>query len=73
MKNECNLSLKKAKFQHADINSEAKIQERFDWIRNWDETDMDFRKYCVFLDESAFHIDMKRFMAWSKKKDLLLW
>ncbi|KAG0947461.1 hypothetical protein G6F57_002319 [Rhizopus arrhizus] len=48
-------------------NSEAKIQERFDWIRKWDETDMDFRKNCVFLDESAFHINMKRTMAWSKK------
>jgi hypothetical protein len=28
---------------------------------------MDFRKNCVFLDESAFHINMKRTMAWSKK------
>ncbi|KAG1046675.1 hypothetical protein G6F43_010849 [Rhizopus delemar] len=67
MKNECNLSLKKAKFQPVDRNSEAKIQERFDWIPKWDETDMDFRKNCVFLDESAFHINMKRSMAWSKK------
>lgn len=67
MKNECNLSLKKAKFQPVDRNSEAKIQERFDWIRKWDETDTDFRKNCVFLDESAFHINMKRSVAWSKK------
>ncbi|KAL1936649.1 hypothetical protein VTP01DRAFT_783 [Rhizomucor pusillus] len=67
VKNECNLSLKKARFQPVDRNSEAKIQERLDWVRRWDMADIDFRKNCVFLDESAFHINMKRSMAWSKK------
>jgi hypothetical protein len=28
---------------------------------------MDFLKYCVFLDESAFYINMKRTRASSKK------
>lgn len=28
---------------------------------------MDFTTNCVFLDESAFHINLKRGMAWSKK------
>jgi hypothetical protein len=28
---------------------------------------MDFMSNCVFLDESAFHINLKRSMAWSKK------
>ncbi|KAL1926038.1 hypothetical protein VTP01DRAFT_7131 [Rhizomucor pusillus] len=37
------------------------------FVRKWDMTDIDFRKNCVFLDESAFHINMKRSMAWSKK------
>ena len=31
------------------------------------KTDMDFTRNCVFLDESAFHINLKRSMAWSKK------
>ncbi|KAL1927158.1 hypothetical protein VTP01DRAFT_5121 [Rhizomucor pusillus] len=48
-------------------NSEAKIQERLEWAHKWEKTDMDFRKNCVFLDEFAFHINMKRSMAWSKK------
>ncbi|CEG81748.1 hypothetical protein RMATCC62417_15909 [Rhizopus microsporus] len=28
---------------------------------------MDFRTNCVFLDESAFHINLKCSMVWSKK------
>ncbi|KAG1444656.1 hypothetical protein G6F56_010210 [Rhizopus delemar] len=28
---------------------------------------MDFNSNCVFIDESAFHINLKRTMAWSKK------
>lgn len=63
MKNECDLSLKNAKFQPVDSNSEAKIHKQFDRIRKWDETDMDLRKHYVLLDESAFHINMKRSMA----------
>ncbi|KAL1932979.1 hypothetical protein VTP01DRAFT_8657 [Rhizomucor pusillus] len=63
---QCNLTLKKARFQSVDGISEAKIQEHLDWVRRWETTDMDFRKTCVFLDGSAFHINMKRSMAWSK-------
>lgn len=57
---------KKAKLHPLDRNIEAKIQEWFDWVRRWDKTDMDYRKNCVFLDESAFHINVKRSMVWSK-------
>ncbi|KAL1930110.1 hypothetical protein VTP01DRAFT_1264 [Rhizomucor pusillus] len=59
--------LKEARFQPVDRNSEDKIQERLDWVCKWNNTDMDFRKNRVFLHESAFHISMKRNMAWSKK------
>ncbi|KAG1314898.1 hypothetical protein G6F64_001108 [Rhizopus arrhizus] len=50
-----------------DRSSEEKIQERSDWIRKWENTDRDFTRNYVFLDESAFHINLKRSMAWSKK------
>ncbi|KAG0738212.1 hypothetical protein G6F57_012394 [Rhizopus arrhizus] len=63
----CNLSLKKARLQPIDRNSEEKIQERLDWVRKWEKTDMDFTRNCFFLDESAFHINLKRSMAWSRK------
>ncbi|KAG0738000.1 hypothetical protein G6F23_010000 [Rhizopus arrhizus] len=67
IKEHCNLSLKKARFQPIDRNSEEKIQERLDWIRKWEKTDIDFTRNCVFLDESTFHINLKRSMAWSRK------
>jgi hypothetical protein len=28
---------------------------------------MDYTSNCVFIDEAAFHINMKRTFAWSKK------
>ncbi|CEG78177.1 hypothetical protein RMATCC62417_12822 [Rhizopus microsporus] len=68
VRTECNLSLKKTQFQPVDKNSEKKkIQKRFDRVHKWECTDMDFRTNCAFLDESAFHINLKRSMAWSKK------
>ncbi|KAG1443306.1 hypothetical protein G6F56_010721 [Rhizopus delemar] len=72
VKRHCNLSLKKARLQPIDRNSEEKIQERLDWIHKWDKSDMDFTRNCVFLDESAFHINLKRSMAWSKKGILVV-
>ncbi|KAL1931427.1 hypothetical protein VTP01DRAFT_9569 [Rhizomucor pusillus] len=67
MRIECNLSLKQAEFQSVERNNPEKIEERHDWVRKWEQTDMDFLTNYVFLDESAFHINMKRTRAWSKK------
>ncbi|KAI7899554.1 uncharacterized protein BX663DRAFT_563725 [Cokeromyces recurvatus] len=50
-------------FEKKNKNSE----ERYDWVQKWQQTDLDFTTNCVFLDESAFHINLKRGMAWSKK------
>ncbi|CEI91916.1 hypothetical protein RMCBS344292_06193 [Rhizopus microsporus] len=63
----CNLSIKQAQFHPVERNSEEKIQQRYDWVQKWQQTDLDFTTNCVFLDESAFHINLKRGMAWSKK------
>ncbi|KAG1054450.1 hypothetical protein G6F43_003544 [Rhizopus delemar] len=67
VKEHCNSSLKKARLQPIDRNSKEKIQERLDWIRKWEKTDMDFTRNCVFLDVPAFHINLKRSMTWSRK------
>lgn len=40
MRNECNLSLKKADFHFIERNSLAKIEERHDWVRKRENTDM---------------------------------
>ncbi|CEG74426.1 hypothetical protein RMATCC62417_09650 [Rhizopus microsporus] len=66
MRSECNLSLKKADFHSIERNSPTKIEERHDWVCKWENTDMNFLTNCMFLDESAFDINMKCSRAWSK-------
>ncbi|KAG1145988.1 hypothetical protein G6F36_015080 [Rhizopus arrhizus] len=67
MRSECNLSLKKAGFHSIERNSPPKIDERCKRVSKWENTDMNFLTNCVFLDESAFDINMKHSRAWSKK------
>lgn len=67
MVNECALSFKKAYFYPAERNSNEKIQQRFEWVTNWSKTDLDYQSNCIFIDEAAFHVNLKRTMAWSKK------
>ncbi|KAG1372653.1 hypothetical protein G6F60_011114 [Rhizopus arrhizus] len=49
------------------MKNEEKIQECLDWIHKWEKTEMDFMRNYIFLDESAFHLNLKRSMARSKK------
>ncbi|EIE90764.1 hypothetical protein RO3G_15475 [Rhizopus delemar RA 99-880] len=56
---QCNLSIKQAQFQPVERNSEEKIQQRYDWVQKWQQTDLDFITNCVFLNESAFHVNLK--------------
>lgn len=67
MKDECNLSLKVATLHPLPRNCDANLQRRMEWVQKWAVTDMDFTKNCVFIDESGFHINMRRSRAWSKK------
>ncbi|KAI7882973.1 hypothetical protein K492DRAFT_127100, partial [Lichtheimia hyalospora FSU 10163] len=64
---ECNLSIKRVYLHAAARNNPANIQNRFDWVSHWTNTDIDFLSNCFFLDESGFHIKMRRSMGWSVK------
>ncbi|KAG1150494.1 hypothetical protein G6F37_001356 [Rhizopus arrhizus] len=66
VKEKCRISLKKAYFHSAERNSFENIERRYKWIKRWMETDMDYLCNCIFIDEAAFHINMKRTVAWSK-------
>jgi transposase len=63
----CQISLKRAHFHSIERNSPEKIEERYQWVKQWENTDIDYESNCVFIDEAGFHINMKRSMAWSKK------
>jgi hypothetical protein len=63
----CALSFKKAHMHSKRRNDPENIQARHDWASHWMQTSMDFLSNCVFIDESAFHINLKRTMAWSQR------
>ncbi|KAG1325849.1 hypothetical protein G6F63_011984 [Rhizopus arrhizus] len=43
------------------------IQSRYDWVVKWSNTDMDFSKNCVFIDEAGFDINLKPSRAWAPR------
>lgn len=63
----CSLSFKKAHMHSKKRNEPETIQARYEWTIRWGATKMDFINNCIFIDESAFHINLKRINAWSKK------
>ncbi|KAG1357376.1 hypothetical protein G6F62_001669 [Rhizopus arrhizus] len=66
VKEKCRNSLKKVHFHSVERNSSENIKRRYEWIKKRMETDMDYLSNCIFIDEAAFHIDMKRNVALSK-------
>ncbi|KAI9244087.1 hypothetical protein EDC94DRAFT_665729 [Helicostylum pulchrum] len=63
----CRIILKRAHFHSVERSSVDKNEERHDWVQRWLRTDIDYTSNCIFIDESAFHINMKRSFAWSRK------
>ncbi|CAO3663721.1 hypothetical protein G6F70_002427 [Rhizopus microsporus] len=65
IRNERNLSFKRATLHPEERNSDDKLQQRFEWINRWAATDMDYMSNYVFVDESGFNINMRSPSAWS--------
>lgn len=67
MRDDCNLSLKQTtRWPEARANVDN-IQNRYDWVVKWSNTDMDFSKNCVFIDEAGFDINLKPSRAWAPR------
>ncbi|KAG1054711.1 hypothetical protein G6F43_003288 [Rhizopus delemar] len=60
MTKKCKISLKRAHLQSVERNSPEKIEDRHAWVTKWLQTDMDYLSNCMFVDEAAFHVNMKR-------------
>ncbi|KAG1051641.1 hypothetical protein G6F43_006164 [Rhizopus delemar] len=63
----CRITFKKTHLQPIERNTPEKIEQRYEWVKRWMETDLDFTSNCVFIDEAAFHINLKRSFSWSKE------
>ncbi|CDH60001.1 hypothetical protein RO3G_03680 [Lichtheimia corymbifera JMRC:FSU:9682] len=51
----------------AERNSEDTLEQRRQFVQSIIEQSIDFRRKCVFIDESGFVKNMVRPVAWSKK------
>jgi hypothetical protein len=58
LKNDLCLTMKKATLEAEARNSPENLQERFDWFMKWKDSDLDFTRNCVFIDEAGFHVNM---------------
>ncbi|KAG1446454.1 hypothetical protein G6F56_009566 [Rhizopus delemar] len=60
------------RFGKLDITSTFTIrgeEQRYQWVKRWAEADMGFTSNCLFIDEAAFHINLRRYYPWSKEGD----
>ncbi|KAG0738811.1 hypothetical protein G6F62_007891 [Rhizopus arrhizus] len=71
MNETCNLSVKKP-HESEKRNSPENLQERYEWFMKWKDSDADFTKNCIFIDESGFHINMRKNYAWSRKSERIV-
>jgi hypothetical protein len=61
MKDECNLSIKKATFwPEARRSKDKTLQDHLVWAAEWSQTDNVFDRGCIFIDESDFNININR-------------
>lgn len=58
---ECNLTIKKLQRQPKARNDPTRINARYEWVMEYDKSDMDYLQNCVFIDESGFDINMRPF------------
>lgn len=66
LRNTMLITIKKPLFEPEIRNSSENMQTRFEWFMKWKNSDLDFTKNCVFIDEAGFHI-MRNNWARSKK------
>jgi hypothetical protein len=67
MRDECNLSMKQTICWPEARASKENVQKRYDWVVKWSNTDMDFSRNCIFIDEAGFDINMRANRAWAPR------
>ncbi|KAG1396024.1 hypothetical protein G6F60_009883 [Rhizopus arrhizus] len=59
LKNNMFITVKKPTFEAKIRNSDDNLQTRYEWFMKWKDSDIDFEKNCVFIDEAGFNINMR--------------
>lgn len=64
---ECFFTFKLARKECVDRNSPDKVKQRYVFAESVLASNIDYSKNCVFIDEAAFNINMKRTGGWVPK------
>lgn len=59
LKNNMLISVKKPTFEPKIRNSNDNLQTKYEWFMKWKNSDLDFDRNCVFIDEAGFNINMR--------------
>jgi hypothetical protein len=62
-----NFTFKRAAFHAEKRNNEETLEARYQWATSIANSDVEFLRNCVFIDESGFHVNLKRTGAWGLK------
>jgi hypothetical protein len=59
LRNNILVTIKRLTFEPEVRNSVSNLQTRYEWFMEWKDSDLDFPKNCVFIDEDGFHINLR--------------
>ncbi|KAG2215958.1 hypothetical protein INT45_010102 [Circinella minor] len=57
---ECNLTIKRVTLHPLSRNSSHNLEKRYDWVKKYINTDMNYLQNCMFVDETGFNINMRQ-------------
>lgn len=64
LKNNMHISVKRPTFEAEKRNSIENLNTRYQWFMEWKDTNLDYTKNCVFIDEAGFSINMRN--SWAR-------
>jgi hypothetical protein len=67
MRDEYNLNMKQTTYWSETRTSKENVQKRYEWVIKRSNTDMDFSRNCIFIDEAGFDINMRAGRAWAPR------
>ena len=58
------ITVKRPTFEAKIRNSDDNLQARYEWFMKYKDSDLDFDRNCVFVDEAGFSINMRN--SWAR-------
>jgi transposase len=59
LRNNMLVTIKKPTFEPEARSSADNLETRYEWFMRWKDSDVDFTKNYIFIDEAGFHINLR--------------